>query len=178
MTSVADTIDAITDRAGRWASWLVLGVIVLLFGQLPLREVFGGGHILANDLGQLFHASVFMFGLSYALRHDRHVRMDVFYRRMSRRARAAIDLVGMLLFVLPWCGLMLWFGGRYAASAVRALETFPDTWSPGYFLFKVLLMVCFALLALQAIALVLRSLVTLTTPTTARPARVRPGAAP
>lgn len=171
---VADTIDAVTDAIGRGTAWLVLGVIVLLFAQLPLREVFGGGHILANDFGQILHAAVFMFGLSYALRRDSHVRMDVFYRRMGERARAAVNLAGMLLFVLPWCGLMLWFGSGYAVNAVRALETFPDTWSAGYFLFKVLLMVCLALLAVQALAVVLRSIATLAGPSATLPARAAP----
>ena len=83
---VAGHIDVLTDRVGRWSAWLVLVVIVLLFVQLPLREVFGAGHILANDFGQIVHAAVFMFGLSYALRWDRHVRMDVFHRRMNPRA--------------------------------------------------------------------------------------------
>ena len=88
LVRLADAIDALTDTVGRCCAWLVLAVIVLLFLQLPLREVVQGGHILANDFGQLTHAAVFMVGLSYALRWDRHVRMDVFYRGMGERARA------------------------------------------------------------------------------------------
>jgi TRAP-type mannitol/chloroaromatic compound transport system permease small subunit len=154
---IADRIDAVTDGVGRHAAWLVLIVVVLLFAQLPLREVFGGGHILANDFGQIAHAAFFMFGLAYALRWDRHVRMDVFYRRMSPRRKAAVNLAGTVFFLLPWCILMVWFGWSYAASSAAVLETFPDTWSPGYFMFKVLLVLCIALLALQALALLARS---------------------
>lgn len=149
----AGRIDAITDCIGRLTAWLVLLVIALLFAQLPLREVFGGGHILANDFGQIAHAAVFMFGLSYALRWDRHVRMDVFYRRMSPRRQAAVNLAGTLLFLLPWCALMVWFGWTYMVRSVAVLERFPDTWSSGYFLFKVLLILCMVLLGLQALAL-------------------------
>lgn len=157
LVRVADGIDAFTDRIGRAMAWLVLAVIVLLFVQLPLREVFGGGHILANDFGQLTHAAVFMFGLSYALRWDRHVRMDVFYRGMGERARAMVNLAGAVLFLLPWCALMTWFGWDYAVRSARALETFPDTWSPGYFLFKVFLVTSMALLGLQALSIVIRN---------------------
>lgn len=156
---LAGRIDAITDWTGRHAAWLVLLVIALLFAQLPLREVFGGGHILANDLGQIAHAAVFMFGLSYALRWDRHVRMDVFYRRMSARRQAMVNLAGTLLFLLPWCALMVWFGWTYTVRSVAVLERFPDTWSPGYFMFKVLLILCMALLGLQALALLAHSAV-------------------
>jgi len=142
-------------------SWLVLVVIALLFAQLPLREVFGGGHILANDFGQIFHASVFMFGLAYALRWDRHVRMDVFYRRLGEHRRAAVNLAGALLFVLPWCALMVWYGTPVMLRSIAVLELFPDTWSPGYFMFKVLLVTCPGLLGLQALSLAARSIVTL-----------------
>jgi TRAP-type mannitol/chloroaromatic compound transport system permease small subunit len=158
---IADRIDALTDWVGRATAWLVLVVVVLLFAQLPLREVFGGGHILANDFGQIAHAAVFMFGLSYALRWDRHVRMDIFYRRMSPRGQAAVNLGGTALFLLPWCTLMVWFGWSYAVRSAAVLELFPDTWSPGYFLFKALLIVCMSLLALQALALLARSAIRL-----------------
>ncbi len=154
---IADRIDALTDWVGRATAWLVLVVVVFLFAQWPLREVFGGGHILANDFGQIAHAAVFMFGLSYALRWDRHVRMDVFYRRMSPRRQAAVNLFGTVLFLLPWCTMMVWFGWSNAVRSSAVLETFPDTWSPGYFMFKVLVIVCMALLALQALALLARS---------------------
>lgn len=154
-------IDAMTDAVGRWTAWLVILVILLLFGQLPLREVVGGGHILANDFGQIVHAAVFMFGLSFALRWDRHVRMDVFYRRWSARAKAVVNLAGALLFVLPWSALMVWYGAPLMLSSVVVAEKFPDTWSPGYFMFKVLTVVCLTLLGLQAIALVLRCTATL-----------------
>jgi len=79
----------LVDTVGRGAAWLVV-VILLLFSQLPLRELVGGGHILVNDFGQLINAAVFMFGLSFALRWDRHVRMDVFHRRFTARTRAWI----------------------------------------------------------------------------------------
>jgi len=157
----ANRADAITDAVGRLTAWLVLAVITLLFAQLPLREVFGGGHIRANDFGQIVHATVFMCGLSYALRWDRHVRMDIFYRRMRPRTQALVNLAGSALFLLPWCGLMVWFGWSYMVRSVVALELFPDTWTPGYFVFKVLLVACIGLLGLQAASLAARSLLVL-----------------
>jgi len=158
-------IDALCDAVGRWAAWLVPVVIALLFGQLPLREWVGGGHILANDFGQIAHAAVFMFGLSYALRWDRHIRMDVFYRRWSPRRQALVNLVGCVFFVVPWCGVMIVFGWSIMVRAVEALERFPETWSAGYFLFKVILILAMALVALQALAVAARAAVVLANPT-------------
>ena len=166
---IADTIDALTDSIGRVAAWLVLIVIALLFAQWPLREIFGRGHLLANDIGQIVHAAVFMFGLSYALRWDRHVRMDVFYRRMSPRRQAMVNFVGTLFLLLPWCALMAGFGWSYAWRATRVMETFPDTWSPGYFVFKLLLVLCFALLGIQALSITARTGVALFADSAGRP---------
>ena len=157
----AGQIDALCDCVGRWTAWLVPVVIALLFAQLPLREWIGGGHILANDMGQIVHAAVFMLGLSYALRWDRHIRMDAFYRRWTPRRQALVNLLGSLLFVVPWSALMIVYGWMIMLRSVAALERFPETWSPGYFLFKVILIVACALVALQALAIAARALATL-----------------
>jgi TRAP-type mannitol/chloroaromatic compound transport system permease small subunit len=111
----------------------------------------GGGHILANDFGQIAHAAVFSIGIVYALRWDGHVRLDLFYQRLSARGRAWVDLVGTLVVVVPWSGMVLWFGWQTTLRSVAALEQFPETWSPGYWLFKVLMIVFAALLLLQSL---------------------------
>jgi TRAP-type mannitol/chloroaromatic compound transport system permease small subunit len=106
LRAFARVADALVDAIGRTAAWLVLFVILALFGQWPLRELVGGGHILANDFGQLAHAAVFSVGIVYALRWDGHVRLDVFYQRLSARSRAWVDLVGTLAVVMPWTGMV------------------------------------------------------------------------
>jgi TRAP-type mannitol/chloroaromatic compound transport system permease small subunit len=154
----ARAADAVVDAAGRAAAWLVLTVIIALFGQLPLREWVGAGHILANDYGQIAHAAVFMIGVAYAMRWDGHVRLDVFYQRMSRRTRLLVDLGGTLLFVAPWIAIVLWFSWATTVRSVAVLEKFPESWSPGYWLFKVLLIVFGVLVSLQALGHVARDL--------------------
>jgi len=101
--------DAIVDAIGRVCAWIVLLVIGALFAQWPLRELVGGGHILANDWGQVAHAAVFSLGIAYAMRWDGHVRLDVFYQRLSLRGKALVDLAGSALFVVPWASIVLWY---------------------------------------------------------------------
>lgn len=157
----ARAADAVVDAVGRVGAWLVLFVIAALFGQLPLREWVGGGHILANDYGQIAHATVFMIGVAYAMRWDAHVRLDVFYQRMSRRARLLVDLAGTIFFVVPWIGIVLWFSWSTTVRSVAVFEKFPETWSPGYWLFKVLLLVFGVLVMFQALGHIARDLVAL-----------------
>ena len=157
----ARAADAVVDAVGRVGAWLVLFVVATLFGQLPLREWVGGGHLLANDFGQIAHATVFMLGVAYALRWDGHVRLDVFYHRMSRRARVLVDLGGTIFFIVPWIGIVLLYSWATTVRSVAVLEKFPDTWSPGYWLFKVLLIVFGVLVSLQALGHIARDLATL-----------------
>lgn len=157
----AHAADAVVDAVGRIGAWLVLFVVAALFGQLPLREWVGAGHILANDYGQIAHATVFMLGVAYAMRWDGHVRLDVLYHRMSRRAQLLVDLAGTIFFVVPWIGIVLWFSWATTVRSVAVFEKFPETWSPGYWLFKVLLLVFGLLVFLQALGHIARDLASL-----------------
>ena len=154
-------IDALVDRAGRLASWLILAVVALLFLQIPMRELAHFGHNQVNDIGQLCHATVFMVGVAYAMRWDAHVRVDIFYGRMSARWKALVDLLGTLLFVLPWLAVVTRDAIAIVVNSWRDLEAFSETYTPGYFLLKTQLLVFAALVALAALANILRALGTL-----------------
>ncbi|HEX2887034.1 TRAP transporter small permease subunit [Vineibacter terrae] len=157
----ADIVDRLNDRIGACAAWLIVPVIALLFLQIPLREVVGKGNLLANDGGQLLHATVFIVGVTYTLRWNGHVRVDLFYSRLPPRRQAWITLLGAAVLMLPW----LWLTGRWsipiALQSWRQLETFPETGSPGYFHFKTLLLAYVLLVGLQALAMMARAVTTL-----------------
>ena len=102
LTRFADFIDWLNDFIGACTAWLIVPVIALLFLQIPLREVVGKGNPLANDMGQLLHATVFVVGVAYTLRWNGHVRVDPFYSRLRRRTRAWITLLATAAFMLPW----------------------------------------------------------------------------
>ena len=157
----ADGIDGLNDRIGRTAAWLTLPVIALLFLQVPLREYVHYGHIAANDIGQIIHATLFMTGASYAMRWDGHVRVDIFYQRMSARSRAWVDLLGTLLFAMPWIAILGWYSLPITIRSWRVYEQFAETYTPGYFLLKTQLLVFVVLVGLQAFATVARAVVRL-----------------
>ncbi len=151
-------IDGLNDWVGRTASWLTLPVIVLLFMQVPLREYVHRGHIVANDFGQLIHATLFMVGASYAMRWDGHVRVDIFYQRMSQHARAWVDLLGTVAFALPWLSILGWYSVPIVGRSWAVHEEFAETFTPGYFLLKTLLLVFVMLVGLQALATIARAI--------------------
>jgi len=153
LATFADLVDRANDRIGCAVSWLTLATLGLLACQVPLRQLPSGMLSTSfNDIGQLVHATVFMVGCVYALRWDAHARVDVFYRGLSDRRRAWINLVGNLLFALPWLILVGWYSAPIVINAWRDFEIFPDSHVPAFFLLKTLLLVFSVLLGLQVLA--------------------------
>ncbi|MEM8934755.1 MAG: TRAP transporter small permease subunit [Acidobacteriota bacterium] len=99
---------------------------------------------------------VFLLGASYTLRHDRHVRVDVFYGSLTPRRRALIDLVGTLLFLLPFCGFVLWSSWPAVANSWAVREASPDPGGLPRYPIKALILVAFTLLILQGLAEIVR----------------------
>jgi len=139
-------------------------VIGFLFAQVPLREIVHGGNNTANDLGQVLHASLFMIGIGYAMRHDAHVRVDIVYHRLGVRGRALVDLIGTALLLLPWLLIVFWYSIPIVLNSVRQLEEFAETYTPGYFILKLQLFSFSLLVGLQALANIARAALVLAGP--------------
>ena len=165
---LANAIETLIDGVGHVVSWLVLAVVFLLFVQNPLREFVGQGQFLANDMGQLTHAAVFMIGVAYAWRWDRQVRVDLFYRGMTPRWKAIVNLLGTCFLLLPWLAIVTWDAVPTALQSLQIVERFPESGSPGFFLMKWLLVAFSVTMTLQAVAVVAKSIVVLRDPTRAQ----------
>jgi TRAP-type mannitol/chloroaromatic compound transport system permease small subunit len=161
---LADGLSAIVERIGHWASWLCLPLILLLFLQLPLRDIVHGGNNTDNDFGQIIFANFLMIGIPFALRHDAHVRVDIFHRHFGVRWRAIIELAGTTLFTLPWLALLGWYALPIVLNSLHQTEKFAETYTPGYFLLKLGLFFFVVLVAFQAVANIIRAGLALASP--------------
>jgi TRAP-type mannitol/chloroaromatic compound transport system permease small subunit len=95
--------DRVSVATGRVTAWLTLFMVIMTVVIVVMRYEFGAGLIWLQELLIWMHATVFMAGAAYTLQQDGHVRVDVFYRDMSERGKAWVDLAGVLLFLLPMC---------------------------------------------------------------------------
>jgi TRAP-type mannitol/chloroaromatic compound transport system permease small subunit len=158
-------VDRAIDRVGRAAAWLVLPLVLLLFLQVPLRQLpVGRWATMSNDIGQLIHAVAFMTACAYALRWDRHARVDVLFRSLSSRAKAWIELIGSLVFALPWLAMLAVYSAPIVISSWRDREVFVDSWAPGYFILKSMLLVFALAMGIQTLAHAARALARLVAP--------------
>lgn len=148
-------VDGLNDRIGKAIQWLVL-VMVLIGASSAVLRFFSRRLGLTLNLTPTTEAQwylfsvIFLLGAAYALRHDVHVRVDVLYERVSARARGWIDLLGTLLFLVPFSLLMLWVSFPAVRSSWLIRETSPDPGGLPRYPIKALILVSFALLLLQA----------------------------
>lgn len=154
-------IDALNDRIGAAIRWLVL-VMVLVAAANAVVRYFSRGAGLSLNLTPATEAQwylfsvVFLLGAAYALRHGVHVRVDVLYERLTPRTQAWIDLVGTVLFLIPFAVLMLWVSYPAVRASWQIRETSPDPGGLPRYPIKALILVSFTLLLLQALSEVVK----------------------
>ena len=107
-TRLSRTLDAGINAIGRAVSWLWVVLIAIIVTNVVMRYVFNLGLIVFEELQWHIYAVGFMIGLSFGIVADRHVRIDVLADRFAPRTRAWIELVGLLVFLIPFALLIAW----------------------------------------------------------------------
>jgi TRAP-type mannitol/chloroaromatic compound transport system permease small subunit len=115
-------IDALVAGIGRLVAWLTLAMVVTTVVVVVMRYGFDAGRLWLQESITWMHACVFMLGAAWALRTGDHVRVDIFYKRLSPPVQALVDLGGTLLLLLPLCGYLLWESMPYVMQSLRAGE--------------------------------------------------------
>ena len=117
-----NVLDRISAATGTTAAWLTLFMVIVTFVVVVMRYVFDAGFIWVQESVVWMHAVVFMLGAAFTLRDEEHVRVDVFYRAMSARRRAWVDLFGVILFLLPVCAFLAWKSFDFVLQSWRIGE--------------------------------------------------------
>lgn len=145
-------IDALNERVGRLAMWLVLAAVVVSAGNAVFRKAFNMSSNAWLEIQWYMFAAIFLFGAGYTLKHNGHVRIDILYGRLAARTRAWVDLVGGLLFLLPTALLIAWLGWTGFAESYAIGETSPDAGGLLRWPVRLAIPLGFGLLALQGIS--------------------------
>ena len=159
LQALARRVDAFNDAVGRAVAWLSLAMVLVQFTVVVMRYVLGLGSLYMQHSVVFLNAIVFLVAAGYALKDDEHVRIDIFYAKLSARGKAVTDLAGTLLFLMPFC-ILLWITAwPYVMASWRTLEGSLEVKGlPGVFLLKSFILVYVALLALQGVSIVARTL--------------------
>lgn len=159
MRKIVEAIDSISDQTGKIACWLATILVSLIALEVIMRYFFDAPTMWNYETSQMVGGAFFAMGWAYALRHHSHVRIDVFYTRMSPRAKAGIDVVGTFFLFFP---LMLMFISTSIAWTVTAWEVNEKSvetyWYPPMAPLRTVVTIGLILLALQGVAQFVRDL--------------------
>ena len=162
LAAIVKAVGGLNERVGRATSWLVLTMVINTFLVATLRYGFNIGWVWLQELYVWMHGTIIMVAAGYTLRHDGHVRVDIFYQAISRRAKAWVNLIGTIFLLFPTIGAVLWVAWPYVMLSWQRLETSREAGGMlGLYLWKTTMLVFCALLFLQGVALVCRSLLVL-----------------
>jgi TRAP-type mannitol/chloroaromatic compound transport system permease small subunit len=158
-------INGFSEMTGRAVSWLFVAMVVVQVAVVIFRYVFGIGDPLANDAVHYMHVITFMTLAGYALRHDAHVRVDIFYLNSADRVKGMIDLGGVVLALWPMCAVMAWSAWPYVANSWAIREgSARVSGIQGTFFLKTFILVFAAVLALQGVAMAISGLTRIARP--------------
>jgi TRAP-type mannitol/chloroaromatic compound transport system permease small subunit len=163
MKKIINFLDTITHITGTSVAWLTL-LMILAVCLVVFTRFFGVELIKLNESVTYMHAAVFMLAIGWTLQRDGHVRVDIFYRQYSETTRAWIDILGTLLFTLPF---MLFIGigsWDFVYESWRINEGSNDFGGLALvFLLKSLIPLMALSVVLQSLAIIARKLIFLMT---------------
>jgi TRAP-type mannitol/chloroaromatic compound transport system permease small subunit len=161
LQSLAARIDTIVDVTGRITAWSTFTLVVVMAANVLLRYLFATGSVWSQELEWHLMVPICLFGMSYALRHGEHVRVDVLYGGFTERAKHAVNLVAAVAAILISIAIIYlsWFyvGQSWAIGE----ESANPGGIPYRYVLKALIPIGFALFALQSLAEAARCLIAL-----------------
>ena len=159
MKKLYNTLHAINEVTGKAIAWLTLLMMLVTFSVVLLRYIFDLGWVAMQESVVYMHATVFMLGAAYTMKHQGHVRVDIFYQRFTVKTRAWVDLIGTLLLLFPVSIFIAWMGWEYVVDAWRVHEGSREAGGlPGVFLLKSLIILMPTLLIVQGLAMLIEQI--------------------
>lgn len=156
-------IDALNQKVGQLMFWFTIAMICLGAYNALARYIssYVGRNLSSNAYleGQWYlFGSIFMLAAAYGLRHNAHVRVDIFYAKLSTRGKAWVDFLGTVLFLLPFCTMTLWLSLPWVEFSWKIHEMSGDPGGLARYPIKTVVPVALMLLILQGISQAIKAL--------------------
>jgi len=159
LTKALNIVDTISQHAGKLFSFLVLPMVFFQVIEVVRRYVFEDPTTWSWELVTLLYGALFIMGGAWVLQTEGHVRTDFFYRGLSAKAQAYLNLVLFAAIFFPFAGVMIWQAGRFAVWAWQVNERTFTMWAPPFYPSRILILLAFTLLGVQGLAKWIRDLV-------------------
>ena len=126
MNKIIKILDKLMDLIGGIAAIAMILMLLNVFYDVLMRYFFKNNSIGMQELEWHLFAVVFLFGMAYALKEDGHVRVDMFYERMSPKRQALINMIGAFIFIVPFSIIIINSGYAFALDSLELNEISGD----------------------------------------------------
>ncbi len=162
LNSIKNLFDSINENVGKLFAWSTSLMVWVICIDVIMRYVFSTSFIWIVELEIYFFALSFLFAGGYAFKHDKHVRVDLFYAKWSAKGKARVNLIGGLFFLMPWCIVSIIVCWKYAMTSFKLGENSQQPGGlPALYILKFCIVIGFVLLLLQGIASIIESILVL-----------------
>ncbi len=152
-------INKFSDFIGSIAAILLLALLVNVFYDVIMRYLFNDVSIGMQELEWHLYATVFLLGITYTLKENAHVRVDIIYERLPPKKQAFVDITGTLFLLLPFSLLIAYYGIGFAQESYALGETSGDPGGLPYrWIIKSMISVSFIFVIISSVGFMLRSL--------------------
>jgi TRAP-type mannitol/chloroaromatic compound transport system permease small subunit len=156
LLAVSRAIDAMNERLGHLANWMILIACLISAGNAMVRYAFDLSSNAWLEVQWYLFAGVVMLGASYTLRLNEHVRVDILYMHLSERGKEWLDLVGGALFLIPSTLIIAWLSWPFFRESWAIQEMSTNAGGLLRWPVKILIPVGFVLLALQGLSEIIK----------------------
>jgi len=158
-------IDKLNSKLGYYTSWITLLLVLITCFDVFTRYVLNESSVALQELEWHLFSVIFLMAASYTLITDDHVRVDVFYSRLSEKQKAWINLFGSIIFLIPFCVLVIYSSQNFVITSFQLKETSPDAGGlPARYILKSFIPISFMFLTLQGISLAFKSFLQIKNP--------------
>jgi TRAP-type mannitol/chloroaromatic compound transport system permease small subunit len=159
LNKVSKKINNLNIKIGRLFSWLLLLMVLLTCLIVVLRYLFNIGFIWMQELVRFFYAAVFLICAAYTLAEDAHVRVDIFYSKLSLKKKCIVNVLGSLMFLMPVCYITFYYSYSYVINSWAQLEgSLEERGLHAVFIMKTFIWIFAFMLFAQGISIIVASI--------------------
>lgn len=159
MQKLINFLDTVGEKIGVAVSWAAALLAIVIGFDVIIRYVFKFTYVWMIEIEIYLFGIMFLLASGYTFKYEKHVRVDVFYAKLSKKKKAWIDLLGGALLLIPWCYVVIVSSWYYGLSSFMMGEGSPQPGGlPALYVLKFCITLGFVFLCLQAVSQMLKSI--------------------
>ncbi|TPN84605.1 TRAP transporter small permease subunit [Aquimarina algicola] len=164
MQKIIRFLDWLSEKAGAFVSWISVLLAIIIGIDVVVRHIFKFTYVWMIELEVYLFGMLFLLASGYTFKYEKHVRVDVFYTKLSEKGKAWVNFLGGICLLIPWCYVVIVSSWYYGLASFMIKESSPQPGGlPALYVLKFCVTLGFTLLLLQGVSHILKSLQTIIT---------------